>query len=174
MVVQKAEQQVYIEAAQQKYAELQAEGSRISSNIDSIQDTMQKMKDAGTLDNVITASGWTYPVPGAYISAGTWAYPGGALHLGTDFAAAVGTPVLAVGNGIVMNSANGCPTYGGLGSTCGSNIGGARQYQWLSLCYQLQPYDVWLSTSYWNGYYKWHADCSCRLKRELYRTALSY
>lgn len=125
MVVQKAEQQVIIEEAQKKYAELQAEGNRISSNIDSIQDTMQKMKDAGTLDTVISASGWTYPVPGSYISAGTWAYPGGSLHLGADFAASVGTPVLAVGNGVVMNSANGCPTYGGLGSTCGNNIGGA-------------------------------------------------
>lgn len=125
MVIQKAKQQVIIDEANKKYAEIQAQSNQISSNIDSIQDTMQKMKNAGTLDTVVTTNGWTFPVPGAYLSAGTWAYPGGGIHLGADFAASVGTPVLAVGNGVVMNSANGCPTYGGLGSTCGSNIGGA-------------------------------------------------
>lgn len=125
LLIDKANQQVIIDEANKKYAQIQAESNQISSNIDAIQDTMQKMKDAGTLDTVITTSGWTFPVPGAYLSAGTWAYPGGGIHLGADFAASVGTPVLAVANGVVMNSANGCPTYGGLGSTCGSNIGGA-------------------------------------------------
>lgn len=125
LLLTQAQQEVILEEYQKQYAKLQAESNNISSNIDAISEAMQRLAEAGTLDDVITAGGWTYPVPGAYISAGTWYYPGGGIHLGMDFAASVGTPVLAAGNGVVMNSANGCPTYGGLGNTCGSNIGGA-------------------------------------------------
>lgn len=41
------------------------------------------------------------PVHGT-VSAGTWAYPGGAMHLGLDMAAPIGTPVQAPANGIVL------------------------------------------------------------------------
>ena len=125
LLLTQAQQEVILEEYQKQYAKLQAESNNISSNIDAISEAMQRLAEAGTLDDVITAGGWTYPVPGAYISAGTWYYPGGGIHLGMDFAASVGTPVLAAGNGVVMNSANGCPTDGGLGNTCGINIGGA-------------------------------------------------
>ena len=124
LLLTQAQQQVILEEYQKQYAKLQAESNNISSNIAAISEAMRRLAEAGTLDDVITAAGWTYPVPGAYISAGTWAYPGGALHLGEDFAASVGTAILAAGNGVVLNSANGCPTYGGLGSTCGTQYGG--------------------------------------------------
>lgn len=124
LLLAQAEKQVILEEYQKQYAKLQAESSSISSNIDAIADAMQKLAEAGTLEDVITAVGWTYPVPGAYISAGTWEYPGGGLHLGEDFAAPVGTVIVAAGNGVVLNSANGCPTYGGLGNTCGTQNGG--------------------------------------------------
>lgn len=74
-------------------------------------------------------SGWVNPVPGAYRSAGTWNYPGGGKHLGYDFAASTGTTIYAVGDGYVINSANGC-AYGSLGSTChgtGGSSGGGNQ-----------------------------------------------
>lgn len=74
-------------------------------------------------------SGWVNPVPGAYRSAGTWNYPGGGKHLGYDFAASTGTTIRAVGDGYVINSADGC-AYGSLGSTChgtGGSSGGGNQ-----------------------------------------------
>ncbi len=118
--------QVIIEEQQKQAAQLEAEGERITSNLDSIEKQMKELAEAGSLNAIVTARGWTFPVPGASISAHTWAYPSGGAHLGEDFAASVGTPILAVGNGVILNSADGCPTFGGLGSTCGANIGGTQ------------------------------------------------
>lgn len=74
------------------------------------------------------SSGWTNPVPGAYRSAGTWNYSGGGVHLGYDFAASEGTAIRAVGDGIVIVSADGategylgCTAHGVGGSTSGGN-----------------------------------------------------
>ncbi len=79
--------------------------------------------------SITTSSGWVYPVPGAYRSAGTWAYPGGGAHLGYDFANKIGSPIYAVGNGVVLYSADSCDTYGYLGSSCGypGSTGGGNQ-----------------------------------------------
>lgn len=119
--------QVIIDEQEKRAAELEAQGDQISSNIDSIRSAINKIN----LDGVVAAEGWTNPVPGAVRSAGTWNYPGGGKHLGYDFAAAAGTTIRAVANGVVINSADGC-AYGGLGSSChgagGSNGGGNQVY----------------------------------------------
>lgn len=44
---------------------------------------------------------------------GTWHYPGGAPHLGADVAVAIGTPIHAPANGIILYVGNGFPTNGG-------------------------------------------------------------
>ena len=79
--------------------------------------------------SITTSTGWTYPVPGAYRSAGTWYYPGGSAHLGYDFAASLGSTIYAVGNGIILFSSDNCSTYGYLGSSCGypGSTGGGNQ-----------------------------------------------
>lgn len=124
--------QVIIDEQEATAAELEAQGDQISANIDSIKKTINSID----LDGVVTADGWTWPVPGAYRSAGTWNYSGGGKHLGYDFAASAGTEIRAVANGVVINSADGC-RYGGLGSTChgtgGSSGGGNQVYLLVSV-----------------------------------------
>jgi murein DD-endopeptidase MepM/ murein hydrolase activator NlpD len=44
-------------------------------------------------------------------------------HNGTDFPVRLGTTVLAVADGRVVATHNGCPNYGGLGNTCGGRCG---------------------------------------------------
>lgn len=81
--------------------------------------------------DAVSSQGWTYPVPGAVRSAGTWAYSSGYVHLGYDFAAPIGTRIRAVGNGVVLKSSDGCPTYGYIGCQCGgsgSPMGGNQVY----------------------------------------------
>ena len=115
-------------AAMEEEARLRSQQDQVANNIEELNSMMIELARAGQLDDVtITTNGWTYPVPGAYRSAGTWSYDGyGAYpHLGYDFAAGVGTTIVAVGNGVILASANGCPTYGYLGNWCGSAQGGA-------------------------------------------------
>lgn len=52
------------------------------------------------------------PVSGP-VSAGTWAYPGGGLHLGLDTAVPIGTPVRAPANGLVLYASGSQPSAGG-------------------------------------------------------------
>lgn len=89
----------------------------------------------GSSSGSFGSSGWTNPVPGAYRSAGTWNYPGGGKHLGYDFAASQGTTIRAVGDGIVIVSADGA-TEGYLGSTAhgaGGSSGGGNQVYLLTV-----------------------------------------
>lgn len=60
------------------------------------------------------SSGFIFPVPGAYFSAGTWAYPSGYEHLGMDLATnhKVGLNVLAPASGIVMAVYDGVANHG--------------------------------------------------------------
>ncbi|MCR5228793.1 MAG: peptidoglycan DD-metalloendopeptidase family protein [Solobacterium sp.] len=103
-------------------AELEAQGNRYAAEIDAIREQMIEISEK--LNEVAATAGWTYPVPGAHISAGTWKYPGGGVHLGEDFAAKLGSGIYAVGNGVVINSADGCG-YGNLGNGCGAQYGGS-------------------------------------------------
>ncbi len=107
---------------QQQAAELEAQGNLYAAEIENIQSTMREISEK--LNEVAATAGWVVPVSGARISAGTWAYSSGGVHLGEDFAASVGTNVVAVGNGVIINSADGCP-YGHLGDTCGYQYGGS-------------------------------------------------
>ncbi len=117
------------EAMKQQQVELEAQGNRIAGNIAEIQKQMQQL--ASALNQVAPSLGWTYPVPGVSVNqyAGTWHYrnwdgsPGG-THLGADFSGPLGSSVVAVGNGVVLKSTDGCE-YGHLGDGCGSGQGGS-------------------------------------------------
>lgn len=114
---------VLLDKAQQRAAQLEGSIAAINQNIEATRQLMNSI--ASKLDTVVSSGSWTTPVSGAVRSAGTWNYPGGGVHLGYDFAAPIGTTIRAVGNGVVLQSANGCPTYGYLGNTCGYQYGGS-------------------------------------------------
>ncbi len=151
-LVEQYKVQVIQTAARSQEALLAAQGSHISSNIDNISSTMNSISssldayqeeinnpqptptpDSGNGDDpaptdnpdtpTIDSTGWARPVYGSYRSAGTWEYPGGGIHLGYDFAVPTETPLYAAGNGVILNSVNGCG-YGYLGSRCGYEQGG--------------------------------------------------
>lgn len=161
VAIAQAKVQVIEDAAEDQAAQLESQGDTVAANIESIKKTVasansqlqayqakldaQKAAEAekqrqaansgsssGSSDKTPSGtSGWVNPVPGAHRSAGTWNYPGGGVHLGYDFAAARGTTIRAIGDGYVINSADGCNS-GYLGSSChgfgGSNGGGNQVY----------------------------------------------
>lgn len=75
----------------------------------------------------ISSSSFIEPVPGAYHSAGTWAYPGGGTHLGVDRAANIGTPIYAPADAIVLYANNPVADGSGyLGNWSGTPSGGGN------------------------------------------------
>ena len=116
--------QVIEQEYQQRSADLEAEGNRYAAEIEEIQKLMESISEK--LNEVVATAGWTYPVPSVHINpyAGTWHYASGGVHLGGDFSGPAGSRVVAVGNGVILHSADGCST-GGLGNGCGANIGGS-------------------------------------------------
>ena len=116
--------QVIEQELQNQNAELEALGNRYAAQIEEIQALMAEISEK--LNEVSASAGWTYPVPGVRINeyAGTWHYASGGVHLGADFSGSSGVPIVAVGNGVILHSADGCSS-GGLGNGCGANIGGS-------------------------------------------------
>ena len=121
-------QKQYIESLKQYWLEqeqeLIAQGNQIAGDLNALKDKLNEIGDA--INEIPPSAGWTKPISsGARYTAGTWAYPSGGIHLGMDLAADAKTPIKAAGNGIVITSVNGCPTYSnGLGDMCGSQYGG--------------------------------------------------
>ncbi|MDO4664206.1 MAG: M23 family metallopeptidase [Erysipelotrichaceae bacterium] len=73
-----------------------------------------------------SSSGLMRPVTGP-ISAGTWAYPDGGLHLGMDIAAGMYSPLHAPANGVILYAANPVGDGGGyLGNWVGWPYGGGN------------------------------------------------
>jgi len=105
-------------------AELMAQGNQVAGDIEKFKSMAAELQSK--LETVVSSSGFIRPISGGRISAGTWHYPssfGGGLHLGTDYASAKGTDILAIGNGVVVSSSDGCGD-GYLGNTCGGQNGG--------------------------------------------------
>ncbi|MBR2066853.1 MAG: peptidoglycan DD-metalloendopeptidase family protein, partial [Solobacterium sp.] len=134
MIAMQYQMQVIEDEILRQEAELQAQYAAIAANIEAKNAAMREIAAAGLLQAIPVAAtasgGWTNPVPNAIRSAGTWFYPGGGLHLGYDFAAPAGSPIYAPANGVVINSVNGCATYGALGNWCtgaGGAYGGGNQ-----------------------------------------------
>ena len=111
-------------------AELEAKGNKLATNLDSLNSTLKELESA--ISDVVTSNGFVRPVVGGSISAGTWAYETGGVHLGMDFANSLGTPLRAIANGVVVYSTDGCG-YGYLGNLCtgepmGTTGGGNQVY----------------------------------------------
>jgi murein DD-endopeptidase MepM/ murein hydrolase activator NlpD len=132
------EAQLILVEYQKLDAKLKAEGEQKSSAIDDIRNKMANVQQSwsATVNGLVDANnGFITPVaPGSFnLSAGTWYYPGGVEHLGTDNAAAIGAPIRAVASGVIILGADGCPTYGGLGNMCagygGAGGGGNQVYE---------------------------------------------
>ena len=105
------------------------------SDLANVQSQLKKI--SGALNAIVPSTGWIRPISGGFrVSAGVWSYPGGGVHLGTDMAASVGTPIVAAANGFVIYSSDSCPTYGYLGNSCGrpgSSFGGNQVYLMVSV-----------------------------------------
>lgn len=112
-------------------AQLQAQKRAAEADMNSIRDFV--ISSASYAGGGITAvSGFSSPIPGGTFSAGTWAYPGGGLHLGLDWAASIGTPVLAPADGIILYANNPVPSNNGyLGNFCGYPAGGGNTVEML-------------------------------------------
>ena len=108
-----------------KAAEIEAQQQQAAQNLSEIK---AAVSDLSTLRTLTPSANWIYPVDNFYISAGSFYYPASFCsagankcpHLGTDFAANVGTAVYAPANSVVLFMSDRCPTYGGLGNWCGS------------------------------------------------------
>lgn len=73
------------------------------------------------------SSGLRIPSTSGYISAGTWAYPSGALHLGMDLALPMYTPLYAPADGVILYAATPVGDAGGyLGNWSGWPYGGGN------------------------------------------------
>jgi len=106
--------------------DLEAEGNRIAGDIEAIRQKMQEISEH--LNDVVAANGFTFPIKGGQLSrlGGTWHYSasfGGGVHLGNDIQCSLGSPAVAIGNGVVLKTADGCG-YGYLGNGCGVANGG--------------------------------------------------
>ncbi|EDP11954.1 murein hydrolase activator EnvC family protein [Amedibacillus dolichus] len=78
-------------------------------------------------------TGFISPVAGGYVSAGTWFYPGGGAHLGMDISTAIGTPLRAPADGIVLYAANPVGSNSGyLGNWSGYPAGGGNTIHFLT------------------------------------------
>lgn len=66
------------------------------------------------------SSGWSLPFMNGFVSAGTWSYPQGGLHLGLDYALDMHSSLYAPANGIILYADAPSPEDGGyLGNWCG-------------------------------------------------------
>lgn len=132
--IQESVEKILLEYRTQE-AELMAKESYIASNLSEIQKNLKNISVA--LNNVVTSDGFMWPISSGFrVTASAWTYPYGGTHLAIDLGAPVGTDLRAVGNGVVLYSANACPTYGYYGNNCGSpgvNRGGNQVYLLVSI-----------------------------------------
>jgi Uncharacterized protein conserved in bacteria len=123
-----AEKELYVQRAyHNEELERQYEASdKFKADMDEI----QKSIEAGDtiLNTPPPSSGsWGTPAASGVVTATEWHYPslgGGAIHLGLDIGAPVGTPLYAPVNAVVIYMYTGCPTYGsGYGDYCAGGMG---------------------------------------------------
>ena len=103
--------------------DLPAYGGYYDASMESNQACLQ----AGAYSIDSYSDAWIFPIQNGSISAGTWAYPGGGLHLGLDFACSLYSQVKAPANGIVLYADAPVDTdCGYLGNWVGWPLGGGN------------------------------------------------
>lgn len=114
----------------------EAQMREAQADADAIQDFAISVNLASSLDYSgisVNSAGFVNPVPAARISAGTWAYPGGARHLGLDLAAPIGSALIAPADGLVIYASNNAPSNGGfLGNFTGYPYGSGNCIEMLT------------------------------------------
>lgn len=97
--------------------------------MNSIRDFVISTNFSGSIESV---SGFIHPIQGGSKSAGTWAYPGGGMHLGLDWAAPIGTTVVAPASGVILYAAAPVGSNSGyLGNWSGYPYGGGNTIEML-------------------------------------------
>ena len=118
-----------VEQYQKQIAQLEAEKRSVQVDMNSIRDFVISTNFSGSIESV---SGFVFPVQGGSKSAGTWAYPGGGLHLGLDWAAPIGTVVVAPASGVILYAAAPVGSNTGyLGNWSGYPAGGGNTIEML-------------------------------------------
>lgn len=118
-----------VEEYQKQIAQLEAEKRSAQVDMNSIRDFVISTDYSETIESV---SGFVFPVQGGSKSAGTWAYPGGGLHLGLDWAAPIGTVVVAPASGVILYAAAPVGSNSGyLGNWSGHPSGGGNTIEML-------------------------------------------
>ena len=118
-----------VEQYQKQIAQLEAEKRSAQVDMNSIRDFVISTNFSGSIESV---SGFVFPVQGGSKNAGTWAYPGGGLHLGLDWAAPIGTVVVAPASGVILYAAAPVGSNTGyLGNWSGYPAGGGNTIEML-------------------------------------------
>lgn len=118
-----------VEQYQKQIAQLEAEKRSAQVDMNNIRDFVISTNFSGSIESV---SGFVFPVQGGSKSAGTWAYPGGGLHLGLDWAAPIGTVVVAPASGVILYAAAPVGSNTGyLGNWSGYPAGGGNTIEML-------------------------------------------
>ena len=118
-----------VEEYQKKITELEAQKRSAQVDMNSIRDFVISTNFSGSIESV---SGFIHPVQGGSKSAGTWAYPGGGMHLGLDWAAPIGTTVVAPASGVILYAAAPVGSNSGyLGNWSGYPYGGGNTIEML-------------------------------------------
>ena len=148
MSVQIEEQKQRIEEEQEYVKQLESSYDQLAEQYHKVEaDLRQKMQEeaakknqipsygvinSGTSVDLPKVNGFIAPISGGGRSAGTWAYPGGGLHLGLDWAVSIGTAVVAPADGVIIYASNPAPTNGGyLGNWAGWPYGGGNTIEML-------------------------------------------
>lgn len=121
----KKQQSELLKDYRKKEADLIAEQRSVKVDIATIQNNIINI-NTSVSDNIDFSGNGSLinPVPGGSLSAGTWYYPGGGVHLGMDMAAPIGTRLVAPADGIILYASNPAPTNGGyLGNWIGYPAG---------------------------------------------------
>ena len=133
-------EKAFVQELEESYDSLEAQYEQVAADLR--EEMMRKATMTADVANATisssggvtlsSVSGFINPISGGTISAGTWAYSSGGLHLGLDWATSIGTPVYAPADGIILYAANPAPSNGGyLGNWTGWPYGGGNTVEML-------------------------------------------